>query len=128
MIVEHERHHFPAFVFLHLACNFEPADLFIKRIQKLLTGRSACERSAMMLGTAEASEIEQALAGSRERNAHAIKQVNDRRRHVAHGFGWRLIGEKVPAVNRVVKVYPRRITFTFRVYCAVNAALRANGM
>ena len=81
-----------------------------------------------MFCAAEATEVEQSFVRAREGNAHAIEQVDDRRRHFAHGFGGRLIGEKVAAVNRVVEVFPGGIAFAFCVDRAVDSALRANRM
>ena len=65
---------------------------------------------------------------AREGNAHAIEKIDDRRRHFAHGFGRRLVREKVAAVNRVVEMFPGRIAFAFGVDRAVDAALSANRM
>src|ERR1043166_7062439 len=79
-----------------------------------------------MFSAAETAKIEQPFARTRERHAHAIEQVDDRGRHLAHCFRWRLIGEKVAAVDRVVKVQPGGIVFAFGVNGAVDAALCAN--
>src|SRR6266550_2617255 len=54
MVVEDERHHFPAFVFLNATLDFKAAHLFIQRVQKLLAGRSSGKGGAMMFGAAEA--------------------------------------------------------------------------
>src|SRR6476620_7506013 len=49
MVVQHQRHHFPAFIFLYLAGDLKPANLLVERIQKLLPGRSSGERRSVML-------------------------------------------------------------------------------
>jgi hypothetical protein len=76
-----------------------------------------------MFSAAKTAEVEQSFARARERHSHAIEQVDDRGRHLAHGFGRWLIGEEVAAVDRVVEVQPGRITFALGVDCAVDAAL-----
>src|ERR1051325_2311909 len=121
MVVEHERHHFPVLKFPDFAVDFGPPDLFVERVQELLTRRSSGECSAVMLSAAEASKVEQTLGRTRKGNTHAVEQVNDRRRHFAHLFDGRLIGEKVTAVNSVVKMFPRRIALAFSVDRAVDA-------
>ena len=126
MIVEHEREHLPAFVFVDLAGDFPLANLLVECVQKLLAGRGSGECRAVMQRSAKAAKIEQAFLRARERHAHAIKQINDRRRHVAHAFDRRLVREKVAAVNRVVEMLRRRIAFAFRVDRAVDPALRAD--
>jgi hypothetical protein len=107
VIVEHQRHHFPAFVFLDETGNFEPSHLLIQRVQQLLAGRCSRERGAMMFRPAKTAEIQETFTGPGERHAHAIEKVNNRGRHFAHGFRRRLMGKKVTAVNRVVKMHPR---------------------
>src|SRR6185295_13329138 len=81
-----------------------------------------------MFSTAETTEVEESFRSAREGDTHAIEQVNDRRRHLAHRFrGW-LVREKVAAVNSVVEMFPRRIAFAFGVDGAVDATLRADRM
>src|SRR5437764_5494300 len=121
MIVKDERHHLPAFILLHLASDLKTSHLLIERVEKLLACRSSCERRAVMLRSSEATEIEQAFFRAREGNAHAVEKVNDRGSHLAHGFRRWLIRQKVSAIDRVVKVFPRRIAFAFRVDRAVDA-------
>src|SRR5690242_17389461 len=102
------------------------SDLLVERIQELLAGRSSGECSAVMFGAAETTKVEQAFVRAREGNAHAIEQVDDRWRHLAHRFCGRLVGEKVAAVNSVVKMFPGRIAFALGIDGAVDAALRAH--
>ncbi|MNZ69901.1 hypothetical protein D3C78_882170 [compost metagenome] len=81
-----------------------------------------------MLRSAEASEVKQALRCTAEHNAHTVHQVDNTRRSIAHRLNRRLIRKKVSAVNRIIKMLPRRIAFTFCINGAVNAALRTYGM
>ena len=126
MIVEHKREHLPALVFVDLAGDFPFADLLIERVQKLLSGRGSGKRRPMMQRSAKAAKIEQAFVCSRKRHAHSIEEINDLRRHVAHPLDRRLVGQKVAAINRVVKMLPRRVAFAFCIDRAVDAALCAD--
>src|SRR5581483_7451614 len=76
MIVEHQRHHLPAFVLRYFASHFMTAHLFIERVEKLLASRSSSESRTVMFGAAETTEVEQAFIRARKRNAHAIEQIN----------------------------------------------------
>ncbi len=49
-------------------------------------------------------------------------------RRLAHGLDRRLVGEKVAAVDRVIKVLPCGVAFALEVFGGIDAALRANGM
>src|SRR5205807_10310929 len=100
------RHHLPAFVLTNFPRDFIATDLFIERVQKLLPSRCPRKGGAMMLGSAKTTKVEQSFIRSRKRHSHAIEQVDDRRRHLAHGFRRRLIREKVAAINRVVEMLP----------------------
>src|ERR1043166_5862831 len=126
MIVEDERHHLPVFKLPDFALNFVTSHLLVERVEELLARRSSGERGAVMFGAAETTKVEQAFVRTREGNAHAIEQVDDRRRHLTHRLRRRLVGEKVAAVNSVVEMFPGRIAFAFGVYGAVDAALRAH--
>src|ERR687890_213837 len=79
---------------------------------------------AMM--TASAGEVQKPLGRAREGDAHAVEEVDDRGRHLAHLLHGRLVGEEVAAVDRVVEVLPRRVALALRVDRAVDAALRAD--
>ena len=126
MIVEHQRQHLPGFIFLNPARHFVTPHLFIERVQELLARRSAGKCGAMMFGAAEAARVQESFLRARKGNSHAIEEVDNCGGHFAHRFrGW-LIREKVPAVNGVVKMFPRRIAFALGVDRAVDAALRAN--
>ena len=82
----------------------------------------------MVLRSAEASEVQQALAGPVEHDAHAIQQIDDARRIVAHVLDRGLVGEEVAPIHCVVQVLMGRIAFTFRVHRTVDPALRADRM
>src|SRR5439155_16892241 len=112
----------------HPAFGFEAAYLLIERIQELLTGSGAGEGGAMEERAAETAEIEQAFGRAIEGHAHAIEQINDAGRGLAHLFYGRLVGEEVAAVNRVVKVLPGGIAFAFQVLGGIDASLRAYRM
>ena len=47
-------------------------------------------------------------------------------RGLAHVLDRRLVGQKIAAVNRVVKMLPGRIAFALQVLGGVDAALRAH--
>src|ERR1051325_7640110 len=80
----------------------------------------------MVFGPTKTPEIQQALAGTRKRHTHAVEKINNRGRHFAHGFGWRLVRQEIAAVNRVVEMFPGGIASTFGIDRAVDAALRAH--
>ena len=119
---------FPMLIFGYPAFSFIPAYLLVQRVEKLLACRGAGKCGAMVERAAKAAKIEQSFRRPVESDAHAIEQIDDRRRSFAHGFHWRLIGKEVAAIDRVVKVLPRRVAFTFEVLGGVDAALGANGM
>src|SRR5439155_10404313 len=126
--VEHQGQHGPGFIFLNPARHFVTPHLFIERVQELLARRSAGKCGAMMFGAAEAAKVQESFLRARKGNSHAIEEVDDCGGHFAHRFrGW-LIREKVPAVNGVVKMFPRRIAFTLSIDCAVDTTLRADRM
>jgi len=82
----------------------------------------------MMQRPAKTPEIEQALSCAGKRNAHPVEQVNYLRRHFAHLFDRRLIGKKIPTIDRVVKMLCRRIALAFCIDRTVDAALGADRM
>src|SRR5215831_14358592 len=106
MAVHDERHHLPRLILRYLAADFVAPHLFIERVEQLLSGGSAGEGGTVMFGAPEPAEIEHALRRAREGDTHAIEEVDDRRRHFAHGLSGRLISEKVATVNSVVEVFP----------------------
>src|SRR4051812_42277663 len=107
MIIENEREHLPALVFVDLTGHFPFAYLFVKSVEKLLARRCSREGGAMVQGAAKASKIQQTFFRAREWNAHPIKEVDDLRRHVAHSFYRRLVCEKIAAIDGVVQVLCR---------------------
>ena len=124
--VEHGGEEFPVLVLLHLAFGFVAPHLLIERIKQLLARGRAGERGAVIQSSAEAAKIEQALGRAVEGNAHAIEQIDDAGRGLAHVFDRRLVGQKISAVNRVVKVDPGGIAFALQILGGVDAALRAH--
>src|SRR6202007_2008722 len=89
--VEHRRQKLPVLVFLYFAFGLIPPHLLIQRVQKLLTSRRARERGAVIQGSTETAEIQQSLWRAIERHAHAIEQIDNPRRSLAHIFDGRLI-------------------------------------
>ena len=124
--VEHGGEKFPVLVLLDLAFGLVAAHLFVERVEKLLAGGGAGERGAVVERAAEAAEVEQAFGSAVEGHAHAIEQVDDAGRGFAHGLDRRLVGEKVAAVNGVVKMLPGGVAFALEVLGGVDAALRAD--
>ena len=104
--IEHGGEKFPGSYFVNFAFGFVAPYLLIERVQKLLPGGCAGEGGAVVERSAETAKIEQAFRRAVERNAHAVQQVDDARRCIAHRLHRRLVGQKVAAVNRVVKVLP----------------------
>ena len=113
-------------VLLYSSFCFVTAYLLIQSVEKLLTRGSSGERRAMVQRAAEATEVEQALRRPIEGDAHAIEQIDDARRGLAHIFDRRLVCEEVAAVDGVVKVLPGGVTLTLQILCRVDAALRAD--
>ena len=124
--VEHGGEKLPAFVFLNLAFGLVAANLLVERIEQLLAGGCARESRAVIERAAEAAEVEQAFRSAVEGNAHAVEQVDDGRRGLAHGLDGRLVGEKVAAVDGVVEVLVGGVAFALEILGGVDAALRAD--
>src|SRR3954454_5087616 len=81
-----------------------------------------------MQRAAKAAEIKQAFRRAIEGHAHAVEQVNNGGRSLAHGLDRRLIRKKVSAVNCVVEVLPGGVPLALQILRGVNSALRANRM
>ena len=93
-------------VLLDFAFRLIAAHLFVEGVEKLLSGGRTGECRAVVERPAETAKIQQAFRSAIERHTHAVEQVNDARRSLAHGFDRRLVGQKVAAINGVVKVLP----------------------
>jgi len=126
--IEHGGEKFPVLVLGDPAFRFEAAHLLIERIQELLPGGGAGEGGAMEQSATEPAEIEQSLGGPIEGDAHAVQQIDDAGRRLAHVFYRRLVSQEVAAVHGVVKVLPGGIALALQVLGGVDAALRANRM
>ena len=105
--VEHGRQKLPVLVLLNFAFGLITPHLLIERIKQLLSGGRASKSRAVVQSSAEAAEIEQSFRSAIERHAHAVEQIDDPRRRLAHVFDRRLVAEKVAAINRVVKMLAR---------------------
>ena len=116
----------PAFVLLHFAVGLVAADLLVERVEQLLAGGGAGKCGAVVERAAEAAEVEQALGRAVEGHAHAVEQVDDGRRGLAHGLDGRLVGEEVAAVDGVVEVLVGGVAFALEIFGGVDAALRAD--
>ena len=109
-----------------LAFGLVAAHLLVERVEQLLAGGRAGEGGAVVERAAEAAEVEQSLGRAVERHAHAVEQVDDAGRRVAHRLDRRLVGEEVAAVDRVVEVLPGGVALALQVLGGVDAALRAH--
>jgi hypothetical protein len=116
----------PAFVFFDFAFGLVAADLLVERIEELLAGGCAGEGGALIERAAEAAEVEQALGGAIEGHAHAVEEIDDGGRGLAHGLDGGLVGEEVAAVDGVVEVLVGGVALAFEVFGGVDAALGAD--
>ena len=126
--IQHRRQEFPVLVLLNLAFRLVSPDLLVQRIEQLLPGRRSGKGGAVVQSPAKPPEIEQAFRRSVEGHAHAIQQINDPGRRLAHVLDRRLIAQKISAIHRVVKVLPGGIAFALQILRRIDAALRAHGM
>ena len=124
--VEHGGEKLPALVLLHLAFGLVAAHLLVERVQQLLSRGGAGKGGAVVKRSAKAAEIEQPLRGAIERHAHAVQQIDNGRRGLAHRLHRRLVGKKVAAIDRVVKVLVGGVALALQILGRVDAALRAN--
>ena len=97
----------PALVLLDLAFGLVAAHLLVERVEQLLAGGGAGKGGAVVERAAEAAKVEQSLGSAVEGHAHAVEQIDDGRRGLAHGLDGRLVGQEVAAVDGVVKVLCR---------------------
>ena len=110
----------------HASLRLMPPDLLVERVEQLLARRGPGEGGAVVQRAAEAAEVDEALGCAREGHAHAIEEVDDARRRLAHGPDRRLMGEEVTAADRVDEVDLGRVALALGVDRAVDAALRAH--
>jgi hypothetical protein len=116
----------PALVLLDFALGLVAADLLVERVEQLLAGGCAGKGGAVVERAAETAEVEQTFGRAIEGDAHAVEQIDDGRRGLAHGFDRRLVGEKIAAVDGVVEVLRGGVAFALEIFGGVDAALRAN--
>src|SRR5579875_3210977 len=76
-----------------------------------------------MLRTTKTAEVQQSFGCTIKHNPHAIHQVNNGWSRLTHAQNLLLVGEKVAAINRVVKVFPRGIAFPFGIDRTIDTAL-----
>ncbi len=82
----------------------------------------------MIKRAAKPAVIEQTFRRAVEHHTHPVQQVDNARRRFAHALDQRLIGQKIPAVNRVVKVFLCGVAFALLIFRGVDSTLRANRM
>ncbi len=128
LLVLHERQVLPVLELAHPPFGLVAADLFVEGVEELLPGGSAGERGAVVERAAEAAEVEQSLGGAVEGHPHAVEEVDDGGRRVAHALHGRLLDQEVGAADGVVQVDVGVIAFALGVHRPVDAALRADRM
>ena len=101
------------------------ADLFVERVEQLLAGGGAGKGGAVIECAAEAPEVEQPLWRAVKRHAHAVKQVDDGWRGLAHGLDRGLVGQEVAAIDGVIEVLVGGVALALQILGRVDAALRA---
>src|ERR1700730_2207562 len=114
---------FPVLKFLHFAFGLVAPHLLVERVEELLTGGSAGESSAIVERASEATEIEQPLRGAVEGHAHAVEQIDDARRSIAHGLDRWLVPQEISTIDGVVKMLPGGIALALEVLGGVDPAL-----
>ena len=118
----------PAFVLGDFAFGLVAADLLVEGVEELLAGGGSGEGGAMVEGSSEAAEVEEAFGGAVERDAHAVEQVDDGGTLRGHVFDGGLVGEEVAAVDGVVEVLQDVVALALEVLGGVDAALGADGV
>src|SRR5713226_246177 len=126
--IEHGREKFPVLVLLDLAFRLIAAYLLIERVEKLLTGGGAGEGGAVVERSSEAAEIKQSFGSAIEGHAHALEQVDNAGRGIAHGLHRRLVGQEIPAEDGIVKVLPSGVALAFEIFGGVDATLSTDGV
>jgi hypothetical protein len=104
----------------------EAAHLLVECVKELLACRRACESRSVKEGASEPAEVEQAFGRPVERDAHAVKHVDDARRSVGHTFDGRLVRQEVAAIHGLLQVNLGGIAFALGVHTGVDSALRAD--
>ena len=128
LLVADDLDELPELVLLHAALDFPATNLLVERVQELLTRRGAREDRALVLLTAEVTEVEHALSRTRERHAHAVEHLDQLRRCLDHALDGELVGEEVAAIYRIIEMLIDGVMLPLRVHAGVDAALRAQGM
>ena len=123
--VKHGGEELPVLVLFYFAFGLVAAHLLVERIEKLLAGGRARKRGAVVESASKTAEVEQAFGRAIEGHAHAVEQIDDAGRGVAHSLHRRLVGEEVSAVNGVVEVLVGGVALALQVLGGVDAALRA---
>src|SRR5882762_11265994 len=80
------------------------SDVCSSDLEELLPGGGAGEGGAVVEGAAEAAEVEQPFGSAVEGHPHAVEEVDDGGRRVAHALHGRLLDEEIGAADGVVQV------------------------
>ena len=102
------------------------ADLLVERVEQLLPGGGAGECGAVVESAAKAAEIQQALRRAIEGHSHAVQQIDDGWRGLAHGLHRGLVGQEVASVDGVVEVLGGGVALALQILGRVDAALCAD--
>ena len=103
-------------------------DLFIERVNELLSCGGSGKSGSAIQRAAEPAEIEMPFSGPVKCHSHPVHQVNDGWSLVAHVAHQGLVGQKVSTLNSVIKMFLRGISFVFCVDGGIDASLCANRM
>ena len=107
-----------------LPFGFPAAGLLVEGVEKLLAGGGAGEEGALEERAAEEAQVALAFGRAVEGHAHAVEQVDDLRRPVAHLQHRRLVGQEVAAEDRLVEVHPLAVALLAGdLVAGVDAAL-----
>ena len=100
--------------------------LLVQRVQELLPSRGSRKRCPVKQRPAKSPVIQQSFRRPVKRHAHAIQQIDDRRRFVTHPFHQRLVRQKIAAIYRVVEMFRGAIAFALFILRRVDSALRTH--
>ncbi len=120
------RQKLPELELLHQPCRLVFPHLFVQGIEELLARRRPGERRPAVQRAAEPPEVQQALRRSVEGHPHPVQEVHDPGGRLAHPLGQGLVGQKIPAFDRLVEMDLRAVPFPFGIDGGVDPALGAD--
>src|SRR5690606_8170446 len=127
-IIQNDADELPMLIFGHQTLNLVAAHLFIQSIKQLLARRRSRISGSMVTRTAKSAEIKQPLRRPVKHDTHTVHEMDNPRGRFTHVFDWGLVGQKIPTIYRIIKVLPRRVSFSFRVNRSVDTALCTYGV